>query len=238
MPLKAYDAKDAIPESLRDAAIETKDGKFVVAEDEDTTPLKNSIAATRKERDAAKKKAQELEVRLAELEEEVTAGKKGVSSDKLAEIRKQAEEKFKADLEERDRLRGEVRSLKLDGSVKAMLAKAEAVDVNDAWEIVGKEFDLTDDGKPIVKADPTADVEKYVASLRAKKPHLFKGSQASGGGAAGKQNGGLPSANAKPVTQWTVEEKAAYREQHGEDAIQGLLNQYMRDKVGKPKVAA
>lgn len=236
MPLRAYESKDAIPEPLRDAAIETKDGKFVVAEDEDVAPLKNSIAATRKERDAAKKKAQELEARLAELEQEVNAGKSGITSDKLVEIRKQAEEKFKPELEERDRLKAENRALKLDGRVKAMLAKAEAVDVEDAWEIVGKEFDLTEDGNPIVKSDPTADVEKYIGSLRAKKPHLFKGTQASGGGAAGQQKGGAPAVGAKPVTQWTPEEKQAYREQHGEDSIQKLLDQHLRDAM-KPKAA-
>jgi RNA-binding protein YhbY len=236
MPAKTYETKDAVPDSQRESAIETKDGKFIVIEDEDTTPLKNSIAATRKERDAAKKKAQELEARLAELEQEVNAGKSGITSDKLAEIRKQAEDKFKTDLEERDRLKAELRSLRLDSSVKSMLAKADVIDPDAAWKILNDEYDLTDDGKPILKADPSADIEKHIASqVKSKYPFLFKGTQASGGGAAGTQKGGAQ-VGTKPVTQWTVEEKKAYREQHGEDSIQKLLDQHLRDAM-KPKAA-
>lgn len=236
MPL--YESLDAVPEAQRDAALETKDGKFVVEEDFKDTVRKERDRAEREEkaRKLADKRVKELADKIAEMEQEVTASKSGLSSEKLAEIRTQAEAKFKADLEERDRLRAEVRALKLDGTVKSLLAKADAVDVEDAWKIVGGEFDLTEDGKPILKSDPTTDIEKYVASLRTSKAHLFKGTQASGGGAAGQQRGGAPTVGTKKPSDWTAEERQAYKEQHGEGAFDEALRQQIRE-AAKPKAA-
>lgn len=235
MPLKVFDTQDEIPDALRDAAIETKDGKFAVSEDEDVTPLKKTIEATRKEAAAAKKAARDMEAKIAEMSQEAEASKAGLSGDKLAEIRKQAEDKFKPIVDELEAKRQELRTLRLDSAVKGLLAKADAVDVEDAWKVLGSDFDLTDDGKPFLKSDPSVDIEKHITTLRATKGHLFKGTQASGGGAGGQPGKGADKPS-KPVTQWTPEEKQAYREQHGEDSIQGLLNEHLRNAV-KPKAA-
>jgi hypothetical protein len=152
--------------------------------------LKSALQKERESRKAAEKSAKALEARLAALEEERTAASKGVTSDRLDEIRTLAEAKFKGDLEERDRLRQEVRALKLDGTVKGYLAKAEVVDADAAWKLFREEFDLTDDGKPIVASDPTADIEKYVmGTLREKHPYMFRGTQAGGSGARGSRGG-------------------------------------------------
>jgi hypothetical protein len=237
MPVKTYESQDAIPEAQRESAIETKDGKFVVVEDEDVSGLKTVLADQKEKARKAAQKAKELEAKLAEMEQEVTAGKIGLSSDKLAELRRQAEDKFKADLEERDRLKQELRTLRLDSSVKSLLAKAEAVDVDDAWSIIGSQFDLTEDGKPILKADPTADIEKYIQSLRSSKGHLFKGSQASGGGANGGKAAGAPSGS-KPASQWTADERAQYEAQHGEGSFRRVLDAQLREALKpKPKAA-
>ena len=231
MPLKVFDDLDSVPEGLRDAAIETKDGKFAVSEDEDVTGLKVTLADQKEKARKAAQKARDLEAKVAELSAEQEAAKAGLSGDKLAEIRKQAEEKFKPVVDELEAKRQELRTLRLDSAVKGMLAKADAVDVEDAWKVLGSDFDLTDDGKPFLKADPSADIEKHIAGLRASKGHLFKGTQASGGGAGGSPGKGQPGQKSKPVSQWTPEEKQAYREQHGADAVQKLLDQQLRDSM-------
>jgi hypothetical protein len=236
LPLVA-DKLDAIPEPLRSAYVE-RDGKYHLdAEVEDVTGLKNTVATTRRERDEAKRAAKEAADKLAALEAEKEAAAAGLTSEKLAEIQRKAEEKYAPTLTENTTLKAQIRAMQLDGTVKSLLAKAGAVDVNDAWDVVGKEFDLTDDGKPFVKADPTADVEQYITkTLVAKKGHLFKGTQAAGGGAAGQQHAG-GAGGAKPPTQWSSEERAAYIEANGGDAYRALLNAEMRAALAPKKAA-
>jgi hypothetical protein len=232
--LKTFATRDEIPEGQREAAVETKDGKFAVSIEEDTTPLKNSVAAARKERDEANRKAKELEARIGTLEESIEAGKAGITGDKLTEIQRKAEERFKPQLAELEKAKGELRKLRLETPAKGLLGKNKAIDQDAAWKIVGEDFDLTDDGKLIVKADPTADVEKYISgTLVTKYPYLFQGSQADGGGASGAQKG-APSGSAKPPTQWTTDERASYIDEHGVEKYQELLNQHLRE-ASKPK---
>lgn len=236
MPLKAFDTRDAVPEAHRANAIETKDGKFVISEEEDTTGLKNSLKAAREERATAERKAKELESRISTLEESIEAGKAGISGDKLTEIQRKAEEKFQPQLTELEERRKELRELRLDGAVKSLLGKAKAVDVDAAFKVVGDQFDLTTDGKLIVKADPTADVEKYITgTVVTKHGFLFKGTEADGGGAAGAQNG-LPGDGKTSPTKWTSEQREKYIEANGSEAYSKLLNEELRAGVApKPK---
>jgi hypothetical protein len=239
LPLVA-DSLDAVPEPLRAAYVE-RDGKFHLdAEIEDAAPIKAKAAELLNETKAERRKRQEAEQRLAALEQEREAAAAGLTAEKLAEIRKQAEDRYKPIVEENATLKSQIRARDLDGTVKGLLAKANAVDIEDAWRVVGHEFDLTDDGKVFLKANPTADVESYITKeLVAKKGHLFRGTQAAGGGAAGQQNAnGGGGSGAKPVVQWTSDERAAYIEQHGVEAHQQLLNDYMRATVLKAKAAA
>lgn len=153
-----------------------------------TAGLKSALQKERDARKAAEKAHKSLESRLAEIEQERAADKVGVTSDRLAEIRALAENKFKGDLEERDRLKQEVRSLKLDGTVKSLLGKADVVDPDAAWKLFHDQFDLTDDGKPIVTSDPTTDIEQYIGgTLRQQYPYMFRGTQADGGAARGNR---------------------------------------------------
>ena len=235
LPLVA-DTLDAIPEPLRGAYVE-REGKFHLdAEVEDVTPLKTKNAALLDETKAERRKRQEAEQRLAALEQEREAAAAGLTAEKLAEITRKAEERFAPTVEENKSLKQELRARDLDGTVKSLLSKANAVDVDDAWRVVGHEFDLTDDGKVFLKSDPTADVESYITKdLVAKKGHLFKGTAASGGGAAGHSGGGRGGA-AKPPTEWSTEERAAYIEQHGAEKYRDLLNEQMRVAL-RPKAA-
>ena len=231
MPLPTFKTQDEIPEMFR-AEYEEKDGVFV-AKVEDVTGLKTVLADQKAKAKKAAEKATEFERELHELRGTVEAGKQGISSDKLAEIRAQTEAKFKPTLDELAATQQQLRSLRLDSAVKGLYAKADMFDPDAAWKITADEYDLTDDGKVILKADPTADVEKHVSTaLKAKYPFLYKGTQAAGGGAAGSRTAGAAGPSSKPVTQWTPEEKRAYREQHGEDSIQQLFTQHLRAAAG------
>lgn len=237
MPLPVVaDSLDAVPEALRSAYVE-RDGKYYLdAEIEDVTPLKAKNATLIAEKREAQRKAQDAAERLAALEQEREAAAAGLTAEKLAEIQRKAEEKFKPVVDKLTAAEQQIRAMQLDGTVKSLLAKANAVDVEDAWKVLGAEFDLTDDGKVILKADPTADVESYVTkTLVAKKGHLFKGTQAAGGGAAGQSFGG-GAGGTKPPTKWSAEERAAYIDQHGAESYRTLLNEEMRAAL-KPKAA-
>lgn len=233
----AVDSLDAVEEAYRPLYVQ-KGEKFVLDADiEDASAIKAKNGELLNETKAERRKRQELEQKLAALEAEKEAAAHGLTSEKLAEWQRKAEEKFAPTVAALEQANAKIRAMQLDGTVKSLLAKANAVDVNDAWDVVGKEFDLTDDGKVILKSDPTADVEKYItADLVAKKGHLFKGTQAAGGGAAGQQGASIASGS-KPVTQWSSEERASFIEKHGAEALASLRDQQMREAL-KPKIAA
>ena len=235
LPLVA-DTLDAIPEPLRGAYVE-REGKFHLdAEVEDVTGLKNTVATTRGERDAARRAAKDAAEKLAALEAEREAAAAGLTAEKLAEITRKAEEKFKPALDENATLKQQLRALRLDGAMKGMLAKHDVIDPDAAWKIVGEDFDLTDDGQPILKSDPTADLAAHITgTLKTKYPFLYKGTQAAGGGAAGQSGAGRGGA-AKPPTEWSTDERAAYIEQHGAEKYRDLLNEQMRVAL-RPKAA-
>lgn len=238
MPLPLVtDSLDAIPEAARAVYVE-RGGKYHLdAEVEDVSPIKAKNAELLNETKAERRKREAAEQRLAALEAEREAAAAGLTSEKLAEIQRKAEEKYAPQLAALSAAEAKIRAMQLDGTVKSLLAKANAVDVEDAWKVLGSEFDLTDDGKVILKSDPTADVEQYVTkTLVAKKGHLFKGTQAAGGGAAGQQVGG-GAGGTKPPTEWSTEERANYIDANGPESYRSLLNEHMRAVVLKPKAA-
>ncbi len=184
MPVQTFDSTDAIPEEHRANAIETKDGKFAVFVEPDTAGLTSALQKEREARKAAEKaaKAAADALRDGELKE------KGLLEAKQqwdAEILKPVAERVSL-------LEQENRSLKLVTPVKDAFRAAGIIDPDDAWAVVGGKFDLAEDGRPILKDNPTADLGKWIASdLKQQKPHWFQGTQAAGGGAAG----GRPVAN-------------------------------------------
>lgn len=223
MPVETFDTLDAVPEEMRDAAIETKAGKFIVARDPDTSGLTSALEKERKARRDAEKVAKERDARLAELELEAKGTAAGLTSEKLKEIRAQVAAEFEPYKSKAEALAAENRALKLNDRVKAMLAKADFVDVDAAWKLFGDEFDLTDDGQPIVKAEPGKAIDKHIADLAAAKPYLVKGTQASGGGAGGNRGTGAP-AKGDDVFTWTSEQRAQFIQTNGLAAYQDKLD--------------
>lgn len=202
MALKLYDSKDAVPEALRESAIETKDGKFAVVEEtEDSTTLKASLEDERAKREAAEKLARKTADDLKKLETKQKAEKAGISDEQLQQIRADARKEVEAELAPKladaDRFAKENRELKLDNKVKALAADngVRPERLSQWWRQFGDQFDLTNDGAPMVKDAPGKDVKKFIAdSLKAEVPEFYVGSKAGGGGAAGIQDGGTSAA--------------------------------------------
>ena len=85
------------------------------------------------------------------------------------------------------------RTLRLDSVVKAEMAKAGARSerIDALYKLAADEFDLTDDGKPMLKNRPGIEVSKFVAEdLKKQYPELYNGTGSSGGGAPRSTAGG------------------------------------------------
>jgi hypothetical protein len=231
MPTQTFDTLDAVPEEQRESAIETKAGKFLVVTEPDTSGLTTSLERERKAVKEAKAEKKKLEDRLAELELAAKGSAAGLNSEKLAELRAQVASEFEPKLKALDAAQAEIRALKLNDRVKALFSAAEFVSTDQAWKLFGEEFDLTDDGQPVVKAHPGKDVAKHVGELAAANPHLVKGSRAAGGGANGGK-GGTTTAT-EDVFEWTPEQRADYVAKHGLAAYNEKLNATALAKVQK-----
>lgn len=139
----------------------------------------------------------ELKAKLAHVEQEKKATKAGVTSDELARLRQEVRDDLEREYAEvkgrADALSKEVRELRLDGVVKGLMAKSgvrgERVDA--LFRLTADQFDLTDDGQPMVKAKMGTPVDKFVAEHLSKEyPEFFLGTGSSGGGAAKSAAGG------------------------------------------------
>src|SRR4051812_9902119 len=89
MALKFYDTRDAVPEAQREAAIETKDGKFAV---EEVDPAlgeagRQALQRERTAREEADRLRKAAEKKAADLEREQQARAAGISEAELQRIR-------------------------------------------------------------------------------------------------------------------------------------------------------
>lgn len=217
MPLDKYDSQDAIPEDARDAALALADGTYAVFREEDVSGLKAKNAELIGKAKAAQARADELAAAKAEAElaaKGLLEHKQRWDADILGPIKTRAEQ-----------LEAENRQLKLVTPVKDALRAAGVIAPDDAWRLVGDHFDLTDDGRPILKDNPTADIAKWAKESLAKdKPWLFAASDASGGGATGARRAvGTPAA--KHPRDWTPQERAQYAATHGLAALNKLVTE-------------
>jgi hypothetical protein len=137
-----------------------------------------------------------LKQRYQELEQKAKAEKRGITSDELekmrTEIRADLEKEYVPYKTQAEQLGQRVRTLQLDTVVKGEMAKsgARAERIDALFRLTGDEFDLTEDGKPVVKNRMGISVEKYITDELTKQyPEFFMGSGSSGGGAP-KSNGG------------------------------------------------
>ena len=133
---------------------------------------------------------------LQELKQSATAKKKGLTDDQLKQLRQEVREDlekqyspFKAQAEQ---LSAENRELKLDNVVKGLMGKngVRAARVDALFRLKANEFDLTEDGSPMLKNHPGREVDKYISeTLMEEFPEFYESSGSSGGGAS-KSTGG------------------------------------------------
>ena len=191
MPLPTFETMDAVPEPFRDL-YEVVDGKPTPKDE--TAPLKSALEKERTTASEARRQLKALEARAAELETASKAQKAGITDEQLAQIKADALKEIDPVKAERDALKAELRSMKLDTAVKGVMAthgvRAERLDV--LWKVVADRFDLTEEGKPILKSSPTAELPKVMADLKVEYPEFFAAPIASGSGA-------LPSGSLAPT---------------------------------------
>lgn len=151
---------------------------------------------------------------VAALETKANAEKAGLTSDELVklrnDVRAEVERQYAADMQAGTKvfpwaasLAQENRALKLDNVVKTEMAKggARAERIDALFRLTADRFDLTDDGKPMLRTSPGIEVGKYVADeLRKEYPEFYNGSGSSGGGASKSTAGGGGSPNTIAVT--------------------------------------
>lgn len=194
MPLKLYDTKDAVPEAQREAAIETKDGKFAVSDDDPALgeagkrALEQEREARRKADDARKAAERERD----ELKRTAEAKAAGISEAELTKIREAEAAARKPIEEERDRVLAENRKLKLTDRVQALALKNGVMQdrIKQAMKILDERTDLTDAGGIVVKDEDgkvtTETIDDFLAkTFKKEAPWFYRGTGASGSGASG-----------------------------------------------------
>jgi len=224
MPVQTFDSVDAVPEDVRPNALALADGKFAVFVEEDVAGLKRNQERLRVEKQAAASKASELEARLAEIEANAAARAAGMTDEQIKRIRDEMEAKTAPILAERDTLAQRLRELTLDRDVRERMAKAGVRgDRLDAlWRLHGSDFDLTDEGTPYVKADPSASIEDYIGKKLLKDYPEFAVPSAAAGGGGSRGTGGGAAAGQDP-RGWTSVQKAEYIRTEGVDAFRALV---------------
>jgi hypothetical protein len=207
--LPTYDKKDLIPKGFEEE-YEEKDGKFVPIDR--SAALTKALAEERKAREAAEATARKAAKEAAEAAAKAAGEKAGLSSTELEagyrRVREAAEQERDLALKERDEARSENRRIKLVEVVKSEFRKHGALDkrTEDFWKMHGDEFDLTADGKPMVKAEPGKPLDKHVQSILKQRPEWVQGTKAAGGGAGGTTSPSLTSGGSGPGGKVTFED--------------------------------
>lgn len=215
MSLKLFESKDAIPESLRESAVETKEGKWAVA---DVDGLKSSQERLLDEKKKLQAKYEDLERSLgglsseqiqkyrtdmARLEEE--QARKAGDFDKLLEKRiGETKAEYEKRLAEAEQYKTKYVDREVEFAIRDAAAKA-GVPPEDIPYVVdlhkGRRVRYDEKtGKTVVydrDGDPTGlSVEKFYAeSFKAEAPKFYGSTAGSGGGSTGgstRAPGGAP----------------------------------------------
>jgi hypothetical protein len=192
--------REAVPEKQREAAIETKDGKFAVA-DEGEELGEAGKAALEKERKAKKEqkdRADALERERDELKQAAEAAAKGITREKLDEINAAAEKKFKPIVDENAELKAKLRKVQLTDRLEARFLKAGGK--KERWAKAKKDLetrvDLTDDGEDFIVKDENGKVtsetlDDFLSTTYKKEaPFFYQGVNSSGSGAEASEGAG------------------------------------------------
>lgn len=141
--------------------------------------------------------AKAAKAKIIELEQQKKAEKVGITSEQLEkmrnDIRQDLEKDYSPFKSKAETLAAENRGLKLDTKVKDFMGKngvrAERIDA--LFRLTGDQYDLTEDGAPILKGRMGTPIEKFIAEDLSKQyPEFFVGTGSSGSGASKSTAGG------------------------------------------------
>lgn len=212
----------------QDAAIQAKiDEAVKVAVKTATDPLNESITnLTNKnnqlidEKRNAEQKARDAKTKKAHEDGDIETVR--------ARITEELNEKFGADVAERDDLKKQLNTLLVDNGLKEQLTgKGVSANLIEAavYLIKGKYATEVKDGAPLVDGQPMNDfVTKFVEGEHGK--HLLKAPDNAGGGAGGSGQGGTPAS--KKASEMSISEKTAFIAEHGGKAWQQKLTSEMK----------
>jgi hypothetical protein len=192
MARPTFKTKTEIPAGFEDD-YEEIEGEWRFKEP-DNSALTDALDAERSKREAAEKNATKAAAELKKLQNQGKADKAGLTDEQVqalrADVKAELEAEYAPFKTDAEKFKAENQSLLLDSKVKASLAKAGFLveHIDDMWALKGKDFELTADGKPMVRGKPGIDVDKYIVDTYT-KPYSdwVKGTQALGGGAGGQQ---------------------------------------------------
>lgn len=209
MTLPTFAKKDEIPKGF-ESMYEEVDGKWSPKAADGDSDLKEALKAERARADAAEKLTKKIAKDLKDLQTAAKANEAGLTDEQVKTLRAELKAEVEAEYAEKLKLAERVpvleqenRSLKLDHHIKQMAIDAGflGTKADDYYKLHGDEFDLTADGKPMVKGKPGADVKKHIETHKALRPEWVQGSQAGGGGAGGIQKvpGSVPAPSLNPT---------------------------------------
>lgn len=205
MSLKMFDSKDAVPESLRESAIETKDGKWAVA---DVDGLKSSQERLLDEKKKLQGKYEELERSLGGLTPEQIAkyrtdlqrledeqARKAGDFDKLLEKRvNETKAEYEKRIAELSPYKTKYEDREVEIAIRDAATKAGVIptDLPFVLDIVkGRRVKLDEKSGKVVVIDKDGDVtgltvEKFFAeTFKAEAPKFYGATSGSGGGSNG-----------------------------------------------------
>jgi flagellar biosynthesis GTPase FlhF len=196
MPLKVYDAEDAIPQDEREDYAEDG-GKWRHKVEIEAAAEKRKRAQLLTEKREAERLRKEAEDKLADAERVAEAARKGISETELQKMRDEEAKARKPIEDERDALKAENRKLKLTDRVKALALTAGIMPdrIGQAMKILDGRTDLGDKDGIVVKDEDgnvtTETIEDFLGkTFKKESPWFYAGSGASGSGASGSNGSG------------------------------------------------
>jgi len=188
MALPTYKAEKDIPKGFEEL-YEEIDGEWKPKDS--GVEHQEALQKEREKREAAEKNAKTAAKALKDKEREIEAGKSGVTQETVDKIKAEAKAEVEAEygpkVADRDKLAAENRAFRLTDVIGKMFVEGKGIPEKNAsfWKLHGDEFDLTDDGKPMVKGKPGQDVKKHVETLMKTVPEWVQGTRATGSGQTG-----------------------------------------------------
>lgn len=210
MKWPTYQSQDEIPEDFRDIYEESGgvwkpkddgggggDGDRLTELEKSVDRLQSALDSERDLRRDAEADAKEAQRELDEMKQKGKAEEHGMTEEELEQLRADVRESVEKEYEDRygdyDDVRAENRSLKLDQRVKALAAEhgVRGERLDKWWRLHQDRFDLTDDGKPMVKGRPGIEVTSFISDdLKEEVPEFYEGTKMDGGGAGGDHTRG------------------------------------------------